>query len=103
MTEPFRLRAGTMPLAVAVLPLNRFAVMIVVGLVIGFRFVTGLLPPWAGLSLLFSGYAMSWIGAFVGMTTGSANAAQSSGCTRMPPLPLSPRRSPPTGSMPTGR
>ncbi|MCK1822888.1 hypothetical protein MTQ10_25635 [Streptomyces sp. XM83C] len=37
-----------MPLAVAVLPLNRFAVMIVVGLVIGFRFVTGLLPALGG-------------------------------------------------------
>lgn len=77
------------------------AVMIVVGLLIGFRFTAGLLPALGGLALLlFFGYAMSWVGAFVGMSTDSPNAAQSAGLTWMFPFTFISSAFAPTGSMP---
>ena len=56
------------------------AVMVVVGILVGFRFLDGFLPALAGLALLlFFGYALSWLGAYVGMSSSSPEAAQSAG------------------------
>ncbi|MEY9854615.1 ABC transporter DrrB family efflux protein [Catenulispora sp. GAS73] len=77
------------------------AVMIVVGLLIGFRLDDGLLPALGGLALLlFFGYAMSWLGVYVGMSTGSPNAAQSAGLTWLFPFTFLSSAFAPTGSMP---
>ncbi|MFZ3561268.1 ABC transporter permease [Streptomyces sp. BH055] len=77
------------------------AVMIVVGLIIGFRFENGLVPVLGGLALLlFFGYAMSWLGAFVGMATKSENAAQSAGLTWLFPFTFISSAFAPTDSMP---
>ncbi|MFJ3232903.1 ABC transporter permease [Streptomyces sp. NPDC086787] len=77
------------------------AVMVVVGLLIGFRFKDGLLPALGGLALLlFFGYALSWLGAFVGMSASSPEAAQSSGLIWMFPFSFVSSAFVPTGSMP---
>ncbi len=63
------------------------AVMIVVGLVIGFGFSTPALHVAAGiLLLLLFGYAFSWFFAFIGLTSSSPEAAQSLGFILIFPL-----------------
>ncbi|MFS8103335.1 ABC transporter permease [Lentzea alba] len=77
------------------------AVMIIVGLIIGFRFENGLLPALGALALLlFFGYAMSWLGVFVGLTTKSPNAAQSAGLTWLFPFTFISSAFAPTETMP---
>jgi ABC transporter DrrB family efflux protein len=77
------------------------AVIIVVGLLIGFRFVSGFLPALGALALLlFFGFAMAWLGAFVGLSTSSPNAAQSAGLTWMFPFTFISSAFAPTRSMP---
>ncbi|HEX8865411.1 MAG TPA: ABC transporter permease [Lentzea sp.] len=77
------------------------AVMIVVGLLIGFRFEGGFLPALGALALLlFFGYAMSWLGVFVGLTTKSPNAAQSAGLTWLFPFTFISSAFAPTETMP---
>jgi acyl-CoA synthetase (AMP-forming)/AMP-acid ligase II len=50
--------------------------------------------------LLFFGFAMAWLGAFVGLSTSSPNAAQSAGLTWMFPFTFISSAFAPTGSMP---
>lgn len=77
------------------------AVMIVVGLLIGFRFEGGLAAAAGGLGvLLLFGYALSWLGAFVGLTAGSPEAAQTAGLTWMFPFSFVSSAFVPTESMP---
>jgi ABC transporter DrrB family efflux protein len=65
----------------------QLVVMLVVGLLIGFRFA----GPWAeilaGILLLFLiGYAFSWVFAFIGLTASSPEAANAYGFTIIFPL-----------------
>jgi ABC transporter DrrB family efflux protein len=77
------------------------AVMVVASLLIGFRFLNGLLPALGGLALLlFFGFALSWLGAFVGLSTSSPEAAQSAGLIWMFPFSFISSAFVPTGSMP---
>jgi ABC transporter DrrB family efflux protein len=76
-------------------------VMVALGLLIGFRFHTGLLSVLGGmLLLLFFGYALSWFGAFIGMTVRSPEAAQSAGLIWIFPFSLISSAFVPTASMP---
>ena len=78
-----------------------FAVMLIVGFLISFRFgggwVNGLLA--CGLLLLFS-YAFSWIQAFIGLSVNSVEAANSAGFMWMFPLTFISSAFVPTQSMP---
>lgn len=77
------------------------AVMVVVGILVGFRFLDGFLPALAGLALLlFFGYALSWLGAYVGMSSSSPEAAQSAGLIWMFPFSFISSAFVPTESMP---
>jgi ABC transporter DrrB family efflux protein len=63
------------------------ALMIVVGIIIGFGFSTSVLEVIAGiLILLLFGYAFSWVFAFIGLTSSSPEAAQSLGFILIFPL-----------------
>ena len=63
------------------------AIMIGVGLLVGFSFTTSALEVIAGVGLmLLFGYAFSWIFAFVGLTASSPEAAQSLGFIAIFPL-----------------
>jgi ABC transporter DrrB family efflux protein len=62
-------------------------ILILTGLVIGFRFHTGALQAIAGFGLLLLfGYAFSWVFAFLGMLVSSAEAANSVGFIAVFPL-----------------
>ncbi len=78
-----------------------FAVMLIVGFLIGFRFdggwVRGLLA--CGLLLLFS-YAFSWVQALIGLSVKSVEAANSAGFIWMFPLTFISSAFVPTQSMP---
>jgi ABC-2 type transport system permease protein len=64
-----------------------FIVMLVVGLLIGFRFEGGLLNAlWATLLLLGFSYAFSWVQALIGLSVKSVEAANSAGFIWMFPL-----------------
>lgn len=76
-------------------------VMVVVGLIIGFRFLGGFLPALGGVALLlFFGLALSWLGAFIGVSAGSPAAAQQVGLIWMFPFSFLSSAFVPTGSMP---
>ncbi len=64
-----------------------FMVMLVVGLLIGFRFEGGL-PAAVGATLLLLGfsYAFSWVQAWIGLSVNSVEAANSAGFIWMFPL-----------------
>ncbi|MGI9051909.1 MAG: ABC transporter permease [Ilumatobacteraceae bacterium] len=64
-----------------------FAVMLVVALIVGFRFEGSLLGAvGATLLMLLFGYAFSWIQALIGLSVGSVEAANSAGFIWMFPL-----------------
>jgi ABC transporter DrrB family efflux protein len=76
-------------------------VMIVMGLLIGFRFEGGFAAALAGLGLLLLfGYAFSWVGAVLGLTAPTAEAAQSAGTFWLFPFAFVSSAFVPTGSMP---
>jgi ABC-2 type transport system permease protein/oleandomycin transport system permease protein len=63
------------------------AVMLIVGVIIGFGFSTPFLQVVLGiLILLLFGYAFSWVFAFIGLTSSSPEAAQSLGFILIFPL-----------------
>jgi ABC-2 type transport system permease protein/oleandomycin transport system permease protein len=63
------------------------AVMLIVGVIIGFGFSTSFLDVVLGiLILLLFGYAFSWVFAFIGLTSSSPEAAQSLGFILIFPL-----------------
>jgi ABC-2 type transport system permease protein/oleandomycin transport system permease protein len=63
------------------------AVMLIVGVIIGFGFSTPFLHVVLGiLILLLFGYAFSWVFAFIGLTSSSPEAAQSLGFIVIFPL-----------------
>nr|AGS49518.1 ABC transporter, permease protein [uncultured bacterium esnapd7] len=76
-------------------------VMIVVGTIIGFRFLGGFLPAIGGIALLlFFGYSLSWLGAFIGVTASGPAAAQQIGLIWMFPFSFLSSAFVPTESMP---
>jgi ABC transporter DrrB family efflux protein len=65
----------------------QLAVMIVVGLIVGFRFGGSPLEVVGGIALVFLiGYAFSWVFAFIGLTVSSPEAANAFGFTIIFPL-----------------
>jgi ABC-2 type transport system permease protein/oleandomycin transport system permease protein len=78
------------------------AVMIVTGLLIGFRFDANALEIVAGLGLLLLlGYAFSWVFAYAGLTASSPEAAQSIGFIAIFPLTFASSAFVPVDSMPS--
>src|SRR5262245_7264507 len=76
-------------------------VMIVMGQIIGFRFQCGLGPAIASFALLLLfGYAFSWLGAVLGLTAPTAEAAQSAGTFWLFPFAFVSSAFVPTQSMP---
>jgi ABC transporter DrrB family efflux protein len=77
------------------------AVMITVGLLVGFDFSANALQIAAGIGLmLLFGYAFSWIFAFFGLTASSAEAAQAIGFMAIFPLTFASSSFVPVESMP---
>lgn len=77
------------------------AIMIVMGLVIGFRFHGGLAYALLGIALLLLfGYAFSWLGSVLGLTAPSVEAAQSAGTFWLFPFAFVSSAFVPTQSMP---
>ncbi|WP_171116195.1 MULTISPECIES: ABC transporter permease [Streptomyces] len=82
---------------------NVVAVLVVVlmGLLIGFRFQGGFLPALGGVALLLLfGYALTWVGAMIGLSVPNAEAAQSAGLIWIFPFSLISSAFVPTNSMP---
>ncbi|MDQ3306188.1 MAG: ABC transporter permease, partial [Actinomycetota bacterium] len=78
------------------------AVMVVVGLLVGFRFTTSVVEVLAGLGVILAfGYAFSWIFAFVGLTSSSPESAQSLGFIAIFPLTFVSSAFVPIESMPS--
>ena len=76
-------------------------VMIILGLIIGFRFLGGFGPALAAIVLLLLfGYAFSWVGAVLGLTAPTAEAAQSAGTVWLFPFAFVSSAFVPTESMP---
>lgn len=79
-----------------------FIVMVVVGAIIGFRFLGGILPALGAVALLLLfGYAMSWLGALIGVAASSPAAAQQVGLIWMFPFSFLSSAFVPTDSMPS--
>jgi ABC transporter DrrB family efflux protein len=77
------------------------ALMAGVGLLIGFRFHTGLLGILGGLALVVAfASAFSWISAAIGLSVGSVEAAQSAGFVWVFPLTFASSAFVPVSSMP---
>ena len=77
------------------------AVMLVVGVIVGFSFDAPLTHIVAGiLLLLLFGYAFSWVFAFVGLTSSSPEASQALGFIVIFPLTFVSSAFVPVGSMP---
>jgi ABC transporter DrrB family efflux protein len=77
------------------------AIMVVVGLIVGFSFDANPLEIVAGIGLmLLFGYAFSWIFAFFGLTASSAEAAQAIGFMAIFPLTFISSAFVPVESMP---
>jgi ABC transporter DrrB family efflux protein len=75
--------------------------LVVTGLIIGFRFHAGALPIIAGVGLLLLfGYAFSWVFALLGMLVSSAEAANSLGFIAVFPLTFISSAFVPVQSMP---
>jgi ABC-type multidrug transport system permease subunit len=76
-------------------------VMLVVGLLVGFDFKTGIGHVIAGIALLLLiGYAFSWVFAFIGLTASSPEAANAFGFTFLFPLTFVSSAFVPVASMP---
>ena len=79
----------------------QLAVMLGVGLAVGFRFAGGLPDVLAGLALVFLiGYAFSWVFAFIGLTASSLEASNAFGFTILFPITFISSAFVPTDSMP---
>jgi ABC transporter DrrB family efflux protein len=77
------------------------AVMVVAGLLIGFRFRGTMAETLAGFGLLLLfGFAFSWLAAFIGLSVGSAQAAQSAGLVWLFPFVFLSSAFVPTQTMP---
>ncbi|MBL1097904.1 ABC transporter permease [Streptomyces coffeae] len=77
------------------------AVMVPIGLLMGFRFENGFLPALGGmLLLLLFGHAVSWLGAWIGLSVHSAQAAQAAGGVWVFPFVLISSAFVPTETMP---
>lgn len=77
------------------------AVTVLIGLLVGFRFLGGFLPALGGmLLLLLFGYAVSWFGAFIGLSVPGAEAAQAAGAVWIFPFTLISSAFVPTSTMP---
>jgi ABC-2 type transport system permease protein/oleandomycin transport system permease protein len=80
----------------------QLAVMIVVGLLIGFDFSTGVLEVVAGIALLLLlGYAFSWVFAFIGLSSSSPEASNAYGFIIILPLTFASSVFVPVESMPS--
>jgi ABC-2 type transport system permease protein/oleandomycin transport system permease protein len=76
-------------------------VMVVVGLLVGFRFHGSLLSTLAGLGLLLLfGFAFSWVATVIGLASGSAEAAQGAGLVWLFPFTFISSAFVPTSTMP---
>jgi ABC-2 type transport system permease protein/oleandomycin transport system permease protein len=81
--------------------LGTVAVMVVVGLAVGFRFHGSALGGLAGIALLlFFGFAFSWLAALIGLSVSSVEAAQSGGFIWLFPLTFASSAFAPTDTMP---
>ena len=79
------------------------AVMVAVGLIVGFSFDANALEIVAGVALLLLfGYAFSWVFAFVGLTASSPEAAQALGFIAIFPLTFASSAFVPPETMPSG-
>jgi ABC transporter DrrB family efflux protein len=77
------------------------AVMVIVGLLVGFRFEGGVLGGLAGIGmLLFFGFAFSWLAALIGLSVSSVEAAQSGGFIWLFPLTFASSAFAPVETMP---
>jgi ABC transporter DrrB family efflux protein len=66
---------------------TQLAIMIVVGLIVGFNFTTGIPEILAGIAIcLLIGYVFSWVFAFIGLVASSPEAANGYGFTIIFPL-----------------
>jgi ABC transporter DrrB family efflux protein len=80
----------------------QLAVMLAVGLLVGFDFKTGFVDVVAGIALLLLiGYAFSWVFAFIGLAASSPEAANAYGFTILFPLTFVSSAFVPVGSMPS--
>jgi ABC-2 type transport system permease protein len=80
----------------------QLAVMIPVGLVVGFSFSTGVAKVVAGIGLLLLlGYAFSWVFAFIGLSASSPEASNAYGFIVILPLTFASSAFVPVESMPT--
>jgi ABC transporter DrrB family efflux protein len=80
----------------------QLVVMLVVGLLVGFDFKTGVADIVAGVALLLLiGYAFSWVFAFIGLTASSPEAANAFGFTILFPLTFVSSAFVPVDSMPS--
>jgi ABC transporter DrrB family efflux protein len=76
-------------------------VVVVMGLIIGFRFQGGFVSALGGIALLLLfGYALTWLGAMIGLSVPNAEAAQSAGLIWIFPFSLISSAFVPTESMP---
>ena len=79
----------------------QLAVIVGVGLAVGFRFTTSVPEVLAGIALLlFIGYAFSWVFAFLGLVASSPEAANAYGFTILFPLTFVSSAFVPVDSMP---
>jgi ABC transporter DrrB family efflux protein len=80
---------------------TQLAIMIVVGLVVGFNFTTSIPEILAGIALcLLVGYVFSWVFAFIGLVASSPEAANGYGFTIIFPLTFVSSAFVPIDSMP---
>jgi ABC transporter DrrB family efflux protein len=80
----------------------QLAVMLVVGFVVGFRFLSSAPEVLAGIGLLFLiGYAFSWVFAFIGLTASSPESANAYGFTIIFPITFISSAFVPTETMPS--
>ena len=80
----------------------QLAVMLAVGLAVGFRFATGAAAIVGGVALLLLvGYAFSWVFAFIGLTASSPEAANAYGFTILFPMTFVSSAFVPVESMPS--
>jgi len=76
-------------------------VMVVMSLIVGFRFHGSWLSVLAGIGLLLLfGFAFSWVATFIGLVSGSAEAAQSAGLMWLFPFTFVSSAFVPTSTMP---
>ncbi|GGY73614.1 ABC transporter permease [Streptomyces omiyaensis] len=77
-------------------------VVLLMGLLIGFRFQGGFWAALGGVSLLLLfGYALTWVGAMIGLSVANPEAAQSAGLIWIFPFSLISSAFVPTGTMPS--